>query len=61
MYYFVNKENTVRFAHVLFVLTLAIKLNDASCKSDWNILVCCGHWKMMSDLNMFHGKTSDFV
>ena len=40
----------------LFVLTLAMKLKDANYKSHWNILVYWDQWKMISDLNMFHGK-----
>ena len=69
MYYFVNKKNTVRFAHVpcdfislyLIVLTFAMRLKSANYKSHWNILVFYDQWKIMSDLNMFHRKISDFV
>ena len=56
------RKNTVRFAHVLFdftslylfVLTFAMK--ETNCKSHWNILVFCDQWKILSDLNMSHGK-----
>ena len=61
-------KNTVRFAHVpcdfislyLFVLTFAMKLKSANCKSNWNISVFYDQWKM-SDLTMSHGQMSDFV
>ena len=43
------------------MLTFAMKLKDANYKSHWNILVFCDQWKMMSDLNISHGKMSDFV
>ena len=75
------EKNTVRFAHVpcdcfslyMFVLTFAMKLKSAKCKSNWNILILYNQWKMMSDLivfikkdmvsnsNMSHEKMSDFV
>ena len=45
----------------LFALTFAMKLKDANYKNHWNILVFSDQWKMMSDLNMSHGKMSDFV
>ena len=45
----------------MFVFTFAMKLKDANYKSHWNILVFCGQWKMISDLNMPHAKMSDFV
>ena len=38
-----------------------MKLKEANYESQWNILVFCGQWKMMSDLNMSHGKVSDLV
>ena len=38
-----------------------MKFKDANQKSNWNILVFCDQWKMMSDLNMFHGKFLSFV
>ena len=60
---------TVGFASVLyhfislcfFVVIFAMKLRDVNYKSHCNILVFCDQWKMMLDLNMFHGKMSDFV
>ena len=47
MYYFVNKRNTLRFAHVLcnfislylIVLTFAMRLKNANNKSHWNTVV----------------------
>ena len=70
MYYFVNKKkHTIRFAHVLWyfislyliALTLTKRFKSANYKSHWNILAFYDQWKIMSDLNMFHGKMSDFV
>ena len=63
------RKNTLRFAHVPFnfislylsVLTFAMKLRNTNYKSLWNNLVFCDQWKIMSDLNMSHGKMSDFV
>ena len=62
VYYMEIRKSTVRFAHVsfkfillyLFLLTFAIRLKDANCRSYWNILAFCHQWKMMSDLNMSH-------
>ena len=42
------------------MLTFAMKLKRANDKSHWNILVFYDQWKTMSDLNMSHGKMSDF-
>ena len=69
MRYFLTRKNTVRFAYVpcdfislyLFVLTFPMKLKDTNYKSHWNIFVFYNQWKMMSDMNMSHGKMSDFV
>ena len=69
MYYFVNKKNAARFAHVLcdfislylIVVTFAMRLKSDNHKSHWNILVFYDQWKIMSDLNMSHGTMSDFV
>ena len=33
-----------------------MRLKIANYKSYWNVLVFCNQWKIMSDLNMFHGK-----
>ena len=54
-------KNSVRFAQVLislylFVITFAMKLKDTKYKYHWNILVFCDQLKIMSDLNMSHGK-----
>ena len=38
-----------------------MRLESANYKSHWNILVFYNRWKIMSDLNMSHGKMSDFV
>ena len=62
-------KNTVRFAHVpcdfvslyLLAFTLIMRLKISNYKSHWNILVFYDKWKIMSDLNMSHGKMSDFV
>ena len=43
------------------MLNFAIKSKVANNSSHWNILVFCDHWKMVSDLNISHGKMSDFV
>ena len=45
----------------LFVPTFAMKLQVANYESHWNILVFWDQSKMISDLNMSHGKMSDFV
>ena len=45
----------------LFVLTFAMKLKSAIYKSHWNVLVFCDQSRIMSDLNMSHGKMPDFV
>ena len=63
------RKNTAICAHVpfdfislyLLVLTFSVKLKDANYKSHWNVLVFCGQWKMISDLNMSHEKFCDFV
>ena len=31
-------------------------MKETNCKSHWNILVFCDQWKILSDLNMSHGK-----
>ena len=41
--------------------TFGMKLKSASYKSHWNVLVFYNLWKIMPDLNMSHGKMSDFV
>ena len=38
-----------------------MKLKDENYKSHWNFLVFYDQWNMTSDLNMSHGKSSDFV
>ena len=48
------------FGAVIFYFEI-ILINDANFKSHWNILVFYDQLKMMSDLNMSHGKMSDFV
>ena len=65
----VLKKHIVSFAYVpcnlisfyLFQLSFAMKLKSANCKNYWNILVFVEQWKMMSGLNMTHGKMFDFV
>ena len=37
-----------------------MRLKCAKYKSHWNILVFYDQWKIASDLNMSHGKISDF-
>ena len=69
MYYFVNKKNTVSFAHVpcnfislyLIVLTFALRLKSPNYKSHGNISAFCDQWKTTQDWNIFHEKLSDFV
>ena len=69
MYYFVNKENVVRFAHVtfdfislyFFVLTFAMKSKDAKYKSHRNVLVFYKQRKMWTNFKKFHEQISDFV
>ena len=66
MYYFVNKKNTVRFTHVLCDFILLFLCSNL--QGDWkvhhkshlNILVFYDQWKITPDLNMSHGKISDF-
>ena len=61
------RKNDIRFAYVpfdfisscLFVFTM--KLKHANYKSHWNILVFYERWKMMSDLDIPHGKMSNFT
>ena len=43
------------------MLNFTINLKNVNYKSYWNILVFCNQWKMMSDLNVTHGKMYDFV
>ena len=38
-----------------------MKFKHANQKSNWNVLVFCDQWKMMSDLNTFYGKCLSFV
>ena len=45
----------------LFVFTFAMKLKSANYKIHWNVLALYDHWKIMSDLDVFHGKLSGFV
>ena len=49
---------TVKFPHHVdfALLVFGMKLKDDNYKSHWNILVFSEQWKMMSDLNMPHGK-----
>ena len=47
--------------HVIWLLTFAVRLKSTTYKSHWNILVLHEQWKITSDLNMSHGKISDFV
>ena len=37
------------------------KMKDANYKSHWNIFLFCEEWKIMSYLNMYHGRMPDFV
>ena len=69
MYYLVNKEKywqictcLIGFISLyLLVLNFAIKLKRVNYKSNWNILVFCDQWKMISDLNISQGKISNFL
>ena len=45
----------------MFVLTSAMRLKDGNYINHLNILVLCDQWKIISDLNMAHGKMSNFV
>ena len=38
-----------------------MKLKNANYQGHWSILAFCDQWKMMSELNMSHGKMSNFV
>ena len=38
-----------------------MKFKNADNKSHWNMTVFCDQWKGVSDLNISHGKKSDFV
>ena len=69
VYYLVNKEKywqictcLIGFISLyLLVLNFAIKLKRVNYKSNWNILVFCDQWKMISDLNISQGKISNFL
>ena len=65
-------KNDVRFEYVpwkmpdfvsflLPGLTLVIKLRNFDFGSHWNVLILFDKKDMASDLNMTHGKMSDFV
>ena len=65
-------KNDVRFEYVpwkmpdfvSFLLpgfTLVIKLRNFDFGSHWNVLILFDKKDMASDLNMTHGKMSDFV
>ena len=41
------------------MLNFAIKFNNTNYKRQWNNLIFCKQWKMMSDLNMSLGKMPD--
>ena len=66
MYYLVNKEKS-DFVHVPcdfithYLIEFTMRLKSFNYKSHWNILVFYDHWKIMLDLDMSHGKMSDFV
>ena len=45
----------------LFFLTFSMQLKDANDKNHTNTLVCWDQGKIMSDLNISHGKMSDCV
>ena len=65
--YFANKGKYVRFPNVPFYFNFCLcSLLQWNCKvanyeSHWNILVFWDRSKVISDLNMSHGKMSDFV
>ena len=69
VYYFENKEKCSQIcicprdfiSIYLFVHNFAIKLKSANHIIYSNILAIYDQSKIMSDLNMFHGKVSDFV
>ena len=42
-------------------LNFAMKVKDANCKSQWNFSLFCEQGKTMSELNISHGKMSDFI
>ena len=60
-------KNTVQFAHVecdfisFYLIGFAFTMTSSDYKSHWNIIVFYDQWKIMPDLNMSHGKMSDFV
>ena len=66
MYYFVNKEKYSKICiySVWFYFTLldcAYFRNEIEKCRHWNISIFYNQWKILSDLNMSHGKMSDFL
>ena len=51
----------ILFNFTCFCSLFAMKLTDANYKSHSIVLTFCAQLKMISDLNMSHGKMSDFV
>ena len=65
MFYFADKEQCCQICtcSLWFYFNLFVCVhfcNELKSFSHWNILVLCVQWKMMSDLNISHGKRSDF-
>ena len=69
MYYFVNKEKYCQVCSCPVWLYFTLldcahfrdEIESANYKRHWNISVFYDQWKIMSDLNMSHGKMSNFV